>query len=65
MVQEPDAHVERVKARKERKARQATLRTIMKTDGIVAAARFFLVGTPAPPPSDDCEDCLALNRAAA
>lgn len=63
MVTEPDPKAERVKARK---ARKAALRSVIRTDGIVAAAKFFLAGQrDATPVSDECEDCLALNRSAA
>lgn len=58
MVRPSDPAADRVKRRKEQKALRAT----MRTEGIGAAVKLFLRGTPAPPPSEECDACLAEQR---
>jgi hypothetical protein len=59
MVASRDPRAEKIKARKEAKAE---LRRIVREDGIVAAAKFHLSTPMADAPSEECQDCLALNK---
>jgi hypothetical protein len=63
--EKPDPAAERIRAKKARKAEKVALRTIVRTEGIVSGAKFFLSGQAGPPPSEDCERCLVLQGNAA
>jgi hypothetical protein len=58
---DPDPAAERVRAKKERKAEKAALRTIVRSEGIVSAAKFFLSGQALPLESEECERCQAMQ----
>ena len=61
MVEKPDAKAERIKRRK---AAKAALRAIVagKPAETSEAVTLYLKTTVAPPPPEECPDCLALQK---
>jgi hypothetical protein len=55
-----DPRAARIRDRKLRK-RGGELRTALRTEGIIGAAKLFITTLVASPPQEECEDCRQLQ----